>query len=176
MFSPLFVVPQKGYMKAFMFKSIFWNEMKQLSEMHWAARFKVIGVNNFLLVISQVLTSSEAYSEPYQTSRLMEHFDKIVNGFQPLFNFAKRSIVYVWRGSDDASVVPLRKNKEVANPCPNTFSRTLLLISIILSVPISFPLNTLENRRFSGFFRGYKMEILAKSGLMPQKISKTHLS
>ena len=76
-----------------MFKLIF--ILIQLSEMHWVGRFNVIGVNNFLLVISQVLTSSEAYPEPYQTSRLMEHFEKVVNGFQPLFSFAKHPIVYV---------------------------------------------------------------------------------
>ena len=50
LFSPLFVVPQKFVMKASMFKLIF--ILIQLSEMHWAGRFNVIGVNNFLLVIS----------------------------------------------------------------------------------------------------------------------------
>ena len=37
---------------------------------------------------------AEAYSEPYQTSK-MERFAKIVNGFQPLTIFGKRSILDV---------------------------------------------------------------------------------
>ena len=41
---------------------------------------------------------SEAYSEQCQTSR-MEHFGKIVEGFELSTIFAKRSILDVWQGS-----------------------------------------------------------------------------
>ena len=44
---------------------------------------------------------SEAYLESCQTLK-MEHFVKIISGFQPL-NIAKRSILYVWQGSEYAS-------------------------------------------------------------------------
>ena len=33
----------------------------------------------------------------------MEHFAKIINGFQPFTIFAKRSILDVWQGSEHAS-------------------------------------------------------------------------
>ena len=39
------------------------------------------------------------YSELWQTSK-MERFTKIVNGFQPLTIFSKRSILDVWQGFD----------------------------------------------------------------------------
>ena len=45
---------------------------------------------------------AEAYSEPCQTSK-MERFAKIINSFQPLTTFAKRSILDVWQGSEFAS-------------------------------------------------------------------------
>ena len=39
-----------------------------------------------------LIRDPKPYSEPYQTSK-MESFAKIVNGFQPLTIFAKRSII-----------------------------------------------------------------------------------
>ena len=47
----------------------------------------------------------EVYSEPSQTSKT-ERFAKTLNGFQPLFSFAKRSISYVRLGSEYASEIP----------------------------------------------------------------------
>ena len=41
---------------------------------------------------------SEAYSEQCQTYK-MEHFGKIVEGFEGSTIFAKRSILDVWQGS-----------------------------------------------------------------------------
>ena len=45
---------------------------------------------------------SEAYSEHCQTFK-MERFEKIVEGFELLTVFAKRSILDVWQGSECAS-------------------------------------------------------------------------
>ena len=42
---------------------------------------------------------SEAYSEPYQISK-MKPFAKMVKGFQPLTNFTKGSILDVWEGPE----------------------------------------------------------------------------
>ena len=42
---------------------------------------------------------SETYSEHCQTSKV-EHFEKIVEGFEP---FSKRSILDIWQGSGYAS-------------------------------------------------------------------------
>ena len=36
---------------------------------------------------------------------------------------------------------------------------------ILANFPILYPLKTLENQRFSGVFREYKMETLTKNGL-----------
>ena len=47
---------------------------------------------------------SEAYSEHCQTSK-MERFEKIIEDFEPLTIFAKRSILYVWQGSEYAPAV-----------------------------------------------------------------------
>ena len=56
--------------------------MIQLSEIHWARMvIEVIGVSSFLLIMSQLSTSSEVYSESCQISNVMGHFGKIVNGF-----------------------------------------------------------------------------------------------
>ena len=41
----------------------------------------------------------EACSEPCQLSK-MKCFTKMLNGFQPLSIFAKRSILDVWQGSE----------------------------------------------------------------------------
>ena len=46
-----------------------------------------------------VLLSAERYSEPSQTSG-MEVFTKTINWLKPLKIFAKRSILYVSRGSE----------------------------------------------------------------------------
>ena len=35
----------------------------------------------------------------------------------------------------------------------------------LANVPILYPLKTPENQKFSGVFRGYKMETLARNGL-----------
>ena len=45
----------------------------------------------------------EVYSEPCQTSKI-EHFVKIVNDFQPLSIFVKRSILDIWEGCEYAYV------------------------------------------------------------------------
>ena len=47
------------------------------------------------LTIKKQITCEEAYSEPCQTSK-MNYFAKIVNGFQPLTNIAKLSILDVF--------------------------------------------------------------------------------
>ena len=44
----------------------------------------------------------KAYSEHCQTSK-MERFENIIEGFEPLTVFAKRSILDVWQGSEYAS-------------------------------------------------------------------------
>ena len=43
-----------------------------------------------ILEILEILFFAQAYSEPCQTSK-MEHFEKMVNIFQPLTFFAKHS-------------------------------------------------------------------------------------
>ena len=40
-----------------------------------------------------------------------------------------------------------------------------LINLFLVNIPILYPLKTLENRWFSGVFRGYKMETLARNGL-----------
>ena len=45
-----------------------------------------------------------AYSEPCQTTN-MEYFAKIVNDFQRLAIFAKRSILDIWEGCEYANVI-----------------------------------------------------------------------
>ena len=44
----------------------------------------------------------EIYSEPNQTSK-MELLVKLINGFQPLTNFAESSVLHIWLGSECAS-------------------------------------------------------------------------
>ena len=44
-----------------------------------------------------------AHSEHCKTS-IMERFEKIVEGFEPLTIFAKRSVLNVWQGSEYGSV------------------------------------------------------------------------
>ena len=68
-----------------------------------------------------------------------------------------------------------------SNPLPNDGSRGLYSCSCIQKIrsskpivvnpflanaPILYPLKTAENFWFSGVFRGYKMETLARNGLM----------
>ena len=45
---------------------------------------------------------AEAYSEPYQTSK-MKLFEKIHHGFQPFTLLAKSSILNVWQDPECAS-------------------------------------------------------------------------
>ena len=45
----------------------------------------------------------EAFSEPSEASKINFIFAKIVNGFQPLIIFAKKSILYIWLGSESTS-------------------------------------------------------------------------
>ena len=50
---------------------------------------------------------------------------------------------------------------------PKYFYKMYLFINIFpANGPILEPLKTPENQRFSGVFRGYKMGILARNGLM----------
>ena len=52
-----------------------------------------IASNNYLMLSLKTNQGiPEAYSDPYQTSK-MEHFAEIVNGFQPLTIFAQRYIL-----------------------------------------------------------------------------------
>ena len=51
-------------------------------------------------------TSTDAYSEPCQTSK-MGHFAEMVNDWKLLRNFAKRSILDIWQGSEFASAINL---------------------------------------------------------------------
>ena len=46
----------------------------------------------------------------------------------------------------------------------------------LANVPILYPLNTPENHRFSGVFRGYKMETLARNGLNKKNKMKQIMS
>ena len=59
-----------------------------------------------------VIWSSEVYSELSQTSK-MKRFAKVVNGFQPVIIFTKRSIVDVCQGSEYACVVH-KKNANIS--------------------------------------------------------------
>ena len=66
----------------------------------------------------------------------------------------------------------LEKGQEIVSP-PNfvyDFSRKIFLMLhcgnlFPANVPILYPLETPENQRFSGVFRGYKMGTLAGNGL-----------
>ena len=53
-------------------------------------------------ISTSCIQPAEVYSEPCQELKL-ERFAKIVNSFQKLTNFAKRSILHVWEGSKDAA-------------------------------------------------------------------------
>ena len=57
---------------------------------------------------------SEAYSEPRQTSKI-EHFAKIVYGFEPLTFLSESSILDVWLGSECASAFGINTNMGVQN-------------------------------------------------------------
>ena len=48
------------------------------------------------------LPNAELYSEHYQTSK-MERFAQIINGFQLLTIFSKRSMLGVWQGFEYTS-------------------------------------------------------------------------
>ena len=54
---------------------------------------------NYVEILPQNVFITQAYSEPCQTSKI-ERFAKIVNVFQPLTTFAKRTILDVWQGSE----------------------------------------------------------------------------
>ena len=49
----------------------------------------------------------EAYSEPYQISKI-ERFAKMVDGWKPLTIFAKRSFLVVWQSSEHASDIGMK--------------------------------------------------------------------
>ena len=55
-----------------------------------------------------VLSYQEAYSESCQTS-VMEFVEKIVNAFQSLMTFAKRTILDAWQGSEYNSIYAIRR-------------------------------------------------------------------
>ena len=59
-------------------------------------------VNNLFPGSEQNAYYSDAYSEHCLTSK-MECFEKIIEGFEPLTIFAKRSNLNVWQGSEYAS-------------------------------------------------------------------------
>ena len=70
----------------------------------------------------------------------MEHFAKIVNGFQPLTMFAKSSILNIWlsfeyttaHGDDVINVFQfIRQISLMATSCPN------LIITVLLNLKIS---------------------------------------
>ena len=53
---------------------------------------------------------------------------------------------------------------------PNNFN------PILASVPILYPLKTLENQRFSDVFRGHEMQTLVKNGLRDQSNESIYYS
>ena len=64
---------------------------------------KTLGFHNICSICQVSMCHLEVYSEPCQTSKI-EHFVKIVNDFQPLSIFAKRSILDIWEGCEYAYV------------------------------------------------------------------------
>ena len=61
---------------------------------------------------------SEAYSEPSQTSKI-EHFAKVIYGFEPLTFLAESSILDVWLGSECVSAFGINMNMLCAELIPD---------------------------------------------------------
>ena len=68
---------------------------------------------NSLFWTSIFRNSSEAYSEPCETSK-MDFFAKIINDFQPPNIFGKSSILDVWQGSEYLSALIKQENIELS--------------------------------------------------------------
>ena len=79
---------------------LYYKPMLYISDSH-AFRVKLLHSKGTLSHSNNYFSNSEAYSEPYQLSK-MERFAKIINGFQPLTIFAKQSILDVWQDSEYA--------------------------------------------------------------------------
>ena len=72
---------------------------------------------------------AEAYSVPFQTSK-MECFAEIVNSFQSLSILAKRSVLFIWQGSEYTSVMSPKTNFLADGESDEIFPSQIILSTV----------------------------------------------